>query len=84
MVQVIGPLLAVFSIFGELFVPLSLLPSVMQDIAPYMPTYGVAQIARFPLLGGTFDPTWLLSVILWTAAFATAAIVLFRRDTRRT
>jgi ABC-2 type transport system permease protein len=56
----------------------------MQDIAPYMPTYGVAAIARFPLVGGAFDPTWLVSAILWTAAFAAAAMILFRRDTRRT
>lgn len=82
--QVIGPVLAVFSLFGGLFVPLSLLPSVMQGIAPYMPTYGVAAIARFPLSGGAFDPTWLLSVVLWTSAFAVAATLLFRRDTRRT
>ncbi len=82
--QVIGPVLGVFALFGGLFVPLTLLPSVMQDIAPYMPTYGVASIARFPLVGGAFDPTWLLSVVLWTLAFAAAAIVLFRRDTRRT
>jgi ABC-2 type transport system permease protein len=81
--QVIGPLLAVFALFGGLLVPLALLPSVMQDIAPWMPTYGVASIARFPLVGGSFDPIWLLSVILWTLAFAAAAVVLFRRDTRR-
>jgi ABC-2 type transport system permease protein len=56
----------------------------MQDIAPYMPTYGVAAIARFPLLGGDFDATWILGVVLWTAAFAGAASILFRRDTRRT
>jgi ABC-2 type transport system permease protein len=82
--QIIGPVLGVFALFGGLFVPLSLLPSVMQDIAPYMPTYGVASIARFPLVGGAFDPSWLLSVVLWTAAFAVAAMTLFRRDTRRT
>jgi ABC-2 type transport system permease protein len=82
--QIIGPVLAVFSLFGGLFLPLSLLPSVMQDIAPYMPTYGVASIARFPLVGGAFDPTWLLSVVLWTASFAALAMILFRRDTRRT
>ena len=81
--QVIGPVLAVFALFGGLLVPLALLPSVMQDIAPFMPTYGVASIARFPLVGGGFDPIWLLSVILWTLAFAAAAVVLFRRDTRR-
>jgi len=81
--QVIGPVLAVFALFGGLLVPLSLLPSVMQDIAPYVPTYGVASIARFPLVGGPFDPTWLLSVVVWTLAFAGAAALLFRRDTRR-
>jgi ABC-2 type transport system permease protein len=81
--QVIGPILAIFSLFGGLFVPLAFLPSVMQDIAPYMPTYGVASIARYPLVGGAFDPTWLLSVAVWTAAFAAAAMILFRRDTRR-
>ncbi len=81
--QVIGPVLAVFSLLGGLFLPVSFLPSVMQDIAPYMPTYGVAAIARYPLVGGDFDPTWLVSVVLWTAAFAGAAMVLFRRDTPR-
>jgi ABC-2 type transport system permease protein len=81
--QVISPVLGVFSLFGGLFIPVSLLPSVMQDIAPFMPTYGVAAIARFPLVGGAFDPVWLASVVVWTAVFAAAAMVLFRRDTRR-
>lgn len=82
--QVIGPILGVFSLLGGLFIPVSLLPSAMQDVAPFMPTYGVVSIARFPLVGGAFDPTWLLSVVVWTAVFAAAAMVLFRRDTRRT
>ena len=81
--QFIGPVLGVFAFFGGLFVPVTLLPSTIQDIAPYMPPYGVAQIARFPLLGGTFDPTWVLSLGLWTLGFAAAAVLLFRRDTRR-
>jgi ABC-2 type transport system permease protein len=82
--QVIGPVLGVFALFGGLLVPLAFLPSVMQDLAPFMPTYGVASIARFPLVGGAFDPTWLFSVVLWALAFAAAAVLLFRRDTRRT
>ena len=76
--------LGVFSLFGGLFIPISLLPSAMQNIAPFMPTYGVAAIARFPLVGGAFDPVWLLSVLVWTAVFGLAAMALFRRDTRRT
>jgi ABC-2 type transport system permease protein len=82
--QVISPILGVLSLFGGLFVPLALMPSVMQDIGPYTPTYGVVSIARFPLVGGAFDWAWLLNVVLWTAAFALAAMALFRRDTRRT
>jgi ABC-2 type transport system permease protein len=81
--QIIGPVLGVFSLFGGLFIPVSLLPSAMQEVAPFMPTYGVAAIARFPLVGGDFDPIWLLSLVLWTSAFAIAAMILFRRDTRR-
>ncbi len=82
--QAIGPTLGIFSLFGGLFIPVSLLPSVMQNIAPFVPTYGVAAIARFPLLGGAFDPVWLVSVLVWTTVFGLAAMALFRRDTRRT
>ncbi len=81
--QIIGPFMAVFALFGGLLIPVSLLPTTMQDIAPYMPTYGVAAIARYPLLGGAFDVTWVLGAVLWTAAFAAGATILFRRDTRR-
>jgi ABC-2 type transport system permease protein len=82
--QFIAPVLSVFAFLGGLFVPLSLLPSAMQDVGPYSPTYGVAAIARSPLLGTGLDPTWLVNVGLWTAAFAGGAILLFRRDTERT
>jgi ABC-2 type transport system permease protein len=75
--------MAIFALFGGLLIPVSLLPTTLQDIAPYMPTYGVGAIARYPLLGGAFDVTWVLGAILWTAAFAGGAMILFRRDTRR-
>jgi len=81
--QVIGPILGIFALLGGLFVPLSLLPPVMQTVGPLMPTYGVVSIARFPLVEGAFDPAWLLSVVVWTVAFAGAATALLRRDTQR-
>jgi ABC-2 type transport system permease protein len=81
--QVIGPVLGIFALVGGLFVPLQLLPSTIQNIAPYMPPYGVAEIARFPVSGGNFDYTWLVSVVGWGLAFAIGAAVLFRRDTRK-
>src|SRR5215472_8393286 len=82
--QFIAPVLGILAFLGGLFVPLKLLPSQIQDIAPYTPVYGVVSIARVPLLGTGLDPTWLLNVFLWTAGFAVGAILLFRRDTRRT
>lgn len=82
--QIIGPVLAVFALFGGLFVPINKLPATLQDVAPFMPPYGVAAIARFPLLGGDFDWVWLLSAVAWAAAFAAGAMLLFQRDTRRT
>jgi ABC-2 type transport system permease protein len=82
--QVIGPVLAVFAFFGGLFIPVSLLPSTIRDVAPYMPTYGVAEIARYPLVGGNFDLTWILGAVVWTLLFAAGATLLFRRDTHRT
>jgi ABC-2 type transport system permease protein len=82
--QFIAPVLAALAFVGGLFVPLTLLPSTIQDVAPYTPVYGVVEIARLPLRTSGFDPTWLLNVVLWTAAFAAGAMLLFRRDTRRT
>ncbi len=81
--QVIGFVLGMLAVLGGLFTPVNSLPSAMQTIAPYVPTYGVAAIARFPLVGGAFDPTWLVSMIGWTIVFAGGAMLLFRRDTRR-
>jgi ABC-2 type transport system permease protein len=81
--QVMGFVLAMLAVLGGLFWPLNSLPPAMQTIAPYMPTYGVAAIARFPLVGGAFDPAWLASMLAWTAVFAGGAMLLFRRDTRR-
>jgi ABC-2 type transport system permease protein len=82
--QVIGPLVGVLSLVGGLFIPLALMPDLVQQIAPFTPTYGVVEIARFPLVGGSFDLFWVLSVVAWTAAFAVLAALQFRRDTRRT
>jgi len=81
--QILGPVLGIFALVGGLFVPVSLLPSTIQSVAPYMPPYGVAEIARFPVAGGAFDWTWVLSVVVWALVFGSGAAVLFRRDTRK-
>jgi ABC-2 type transport system permease protein len=80
--QFVGPLLALLSLCGGLFVPLSLLPHAVQTISRFTPVYGVGQIARSPLVGG-FTTTAVLNVAGWTLLFVVGAVRLFRRDTAR-
>jgi len=80
--QFVGPLLAILAMFGGLFVPLHLLPPLMQTIAKFTPVYGVGIISRSPLVGG-FTMLAVASVVGWTAVFGFGAMLLFRRDTAR-
>jgi ABC-2 type transport system permease protein len=81
--QILGPVLAVLSFAGGLFVPVDQLGHVFATIAKFTPVYGVGELARYPL---THDGNiWLavLNVVIWTSVFAGGAIWRFRRDTSR-
>ncbi len=80
--QILGPVLAVLSIFGGIFFPLNNAPHLIQTIAKFSPVYGVGEIARAPLTGG-FHWISLLNIVVWTALFAVGAALVFRRDTKR-
>ena len=73
--------------FGSgLFLPLELLPGVVQDIAPYLPSYHVAQLG-WQLMG--FDEGSSLAVhAVWgagyTLVFLALALVAYRRDEGKT
>ncbi|MFI7481765.1 hypothetical protein ACH9EU_05035 [Kocuria sp. M1R5S2] len=85
-------LLVVLSFFGNLFVPLS---GAMLDIARFTPLYGLAALARYPLMEGQIlsttgpatqsDPLWalVLNVAVWTAVFAAVVLGAARRTTVR-
>jgi len=81
--QILGPVLAVLSFAGGLFVPVDQLGHTFATIAKFTPVYGVGEISRYPL---THDGNlWLaaLNVIVWTSIFAVGAMWRFRRDTAR-
>lgn len=81
--QVLGPVLAVLSFGGGLFVPLDQLGGTFQSIARFLPTYGVGVVTRYPL---THEGSLLLGVlnaITWTLLFSLGAVWRFRRDTAR-
>jgi ABC-2 type transport system permease protein len=80
--QFVGPVLALLSLCGGLFVPLSLLPPAVRMTARFTPVYGVGEIARSPLVGG-FTATALLNMAGWALLFIAGAVHLLRRDTAR-
>jgi ABC-2 type transport system permease protein len=80
--QILGPLLALFSIFGGIFIPLQTAPHVIQTIAKFTPVYGVGESARAPMTH-TFHWISVVNIAAWTAAFVIGAAMVFRRDTKR-
>ncbi|WP_406105324.1 ABC transporter permease [Micromonospora globbae] len=81
--QFIGPILAVLAMFGGLFVPLEVLPDVLQHVARFTPVYGVGELARAPLTGDGVSTGAIANLAVWTVVFAVGAARLFRRDTAR-
>jgi ABC-2 type transport system permease protein len=81
--QVLGPVLALLSFAGGLFVPVDELGSTFGTIAKFMPTYGVGQVARHPLEHDGRLWVAVVNVALWTTVFAVGAMMRFRRDTAR-
>ncbi|MEV0807089.1 ABC transporter permease [Micromonospora sp. NPDC050200] len=81
--QYLGPVLAVLAMLGGLFVPLDVLPHVLQQVARFTPVYGVGQLARAPLTNTGVGLAELGNIVGWTALFGYAASLLFRRDTAR-
>jgi ABC-2 type transport system permease protein len=81
--QILGPVLALFAFLGGLFVPLDQLGSAFQTIAKFTPMYGLNQIVHAPLTGDA--PGWaaVVNVAVWLAVFAGGAAWRFRRDTAR-
>jgi ABC-2 type transport system permease protein len=81
--QILGPVLAVLSFAGGLFVPVDQLGTVFATIAKFTPVYGVGEIARYPLVHQGSLAVAVLNVCVWTALFAAGAVWRFRRDTAR-
>ncbi|PRZ35256.1 ABC-2 type transport system permease protein [Antricoccus suffuscus] len=81
--QVLGPVLAVLSFAGGLFVPLDQMGSVFASIAQYTPVYGVGIIARYPLTHDGSLVIAIVNVLVWTALFVAGAAWRFRKDTAR-
>lgn len=78
--QILGPVLALLSFGGGLFVPLG--DGWWASVAQFFPTYGLAELVHAPL-GGDLGVAAVLNVIAWAAVFFVGAAWRFRKDTAR-
>lgn len=81
--QILGPGISLLAFAGGIFYPLAVMSDTMQTVASFTPMWGLSQIARYPILGGSFDPMWVVSGVLWIGLFFAGAVWRFRRDTSR-
>lgn len=79
--QVLGPVLALLSFAGGLFMPIE--DGIFATIAKFIPTYGLAQIVRGPLTGGDVSVWAVVNIVVWGAVFVAGAAWRFRLDTAR-
>jgi ABC-2 type transport system permease protein len=69
------------SFASGLFIPISQLPSFVQQVAPYLPTYHYGQLA-WSAVGARSEPvaTSLAWLVAYTALFLVLAIKAYRRE----
>jgi ABC-2 type transport system permease protein len=81
--QVIGFALMLCSFGGGLFIPLSQFSPTLRHLATFTPLYGLNQLVHYPLVGGDFEWSWLVNLVVWLAIFVGGATWRFRLDTAR-
>lgn len=80
--QILGPVLAGLAVLGGLWFPIDS-GSTLGHISALTPIYGLAQLARWPLLGGTPEMAWVVNLVVWLAIFVGGAAWRMSRDTKR-
>ena len=80
--QILGPGLAVLSLLGGIFTPLTNFPQAVRVVAYFDPMFGVGTVARAPL---THDLPWyaVVNAIVWLALFVAGAAWRMSKDTAR-
>jgi ABC-2 type transport system permease protein len=82
--QVLGPVLALLSFAGGLFLPLSEMSDVFASIAKLSPAYGVGVIARWPIDTSQGNlAVAVVNVVAWLTLFAAGSAWRMSKDTQR-
>lgn len=82
LVQVLSPIVLVLSFAGGLLVPVGD-DGWFARLAPFVPTYGVAELVRAPLAGDGVPQVAVLNAVAWALVFVAGAVWRFRTDTAR-
>lgn len=80
--QILGPVLAGLAVVGGVWFPINA-DSTLGHIAQFTPIYGLAELARWPLEGGTLHVTWILNILAWLVVFVAGAAWRMSKDTAR-
>jgi ABC-2 type transport system permease protein len=80
--QVLGPVLAGLAVVGGVWFPIDD-HSTLGHISQLTPIYGLAQLARWPLEGGSLHVLWLVNIVAWLAIFVGGAAWRMSKDTAR-
>lgn len=81
--QVMGMALTLLAFAGGVFIPQTVFSTGFDMFARLTPMYGVTGLAHAPVLGWDHLGIWLLNIGAWAVIFVGAAVLLFRRDTKR-
>ena len=69
----------VMALLGGLWFPAQLMPEAMQRIAELMPSYWLASLGRYPIIGGPFPWHGVLVLLGWTIALTVLGALGYRR-----
>jgi ABC-2 type transport system permease protein len=81
--QILSFALMLFAFGGGLFIPLSQMNELFQDIAHFSPLYGLNVLVHAPLTGEDLDGWAFVNVLSWLAVFVAGAVWRLRKDTAR-
>ena len=71
--------LLLLAMLGGLWFPAQMMPPVMQAIAATLPSYWLAELGRYPLLGGDFPWTGVVVLVAWSAVLTGLGVLGYRR-----
>ncbi|HEY9290656.1 MAG TPA: ABC transporter permease [Microlunatus sp.] len=69
----------VMALLGGLWFPAQLMPEAMQRVAEFMPSYWLASLGRYPIIGGPFPWQGVLVLLGWTIALTILGALGYRR-----